>query len=117
VRHACFVIVLLAISGCAGGDASFEDPRPALATMPAATRANILGIVDSTKSMSPGEASSFIQEQIPTFEEYAADTESPYADLYQQILEQANSAASGKDVGSSLKEIKELAGKLPTENP
>ncbi|MEW4564726.1 hypothetical protein AB1K70_19455 [Bremerella sp. JC770] len=117
MRHACFVIVLLAISGCAGGDSSYEDPRPALATMPAATRANILGIVDSTKSMSAGEATAFIEEQIPTFEEYAANTESPYADLYQQILEQAKSAASGNDVGGSLKEIKDLAGQLPTENP
>ncbi|WDI45255.1 hypothetical protein [Bremerella sp. P1] len=83
----------------------------------ATTRTNILSIVDTAQKMPAGEATSFMEEQIPTFEEYVADPESPYADLYKQILEQAKSAASGQDVSNSLKEIKDLAGQLPAKNP
>lgn len=117
MRNWYFLTLLLICSGCSGGGSSFEDPRPPLASMPAATRANILSIVDTAQKMPAGEATSFMEEQIPTFEEYVADPESPYADLYKQILEQAKSAASGQDVSNSLKEIKDLAGQLPAKNP
>lgn len=85
--------------------------------MPAAIRENVLGIVDSTKGMSGDEATAFIEEQLPTFEEYAADKESPHADVYQQILEKAKSAAAGQDVSGSLKEMKKLASQLPKKDP
>ena len=117
MRNWCLVALLLASGGCAGGEAAYEDSRPPLASMPAAIRQNVMGIVDSTKGMPAAEATAFIEEQLPTFEEYAADTESPHADLYQQMLEKAKSAASGQDVSGSLKDIKELASQLPKKNP
>jgi len=115
MRYWCCWALLLVCIGCTGGGSSYEDPRPKLATMPPAARENILGIVDSAKGMSSSEATAFMEEQLPTFEQYTEDPESPYADLYQQILNHAQSVAAGQEVKQSLKEVEKLAKELPAK--
>jgi len=111
-----YVLSLAFLLGCGGGSEEFVETRDMTAVDTAANRQAIIGHAETIAGMiKAGEdPKPFIEEQLPSFENYAALEGDPNQATYAKILElwkQLQSAGSS-EVSDLLKQVREAAKEI-----